>query len=250
LASENPLNNIRIILVNTTHPGNIGAVARAMKNMGLSQLYLVKPKQFPDDEAVFRSGHAADLLATAVVTETLDEAVGDSGLIIGTSARERKIPWPLLNPRDAAAKALHECTQHTVSIVFGREDRGLTNEELQKCHLHLTIPTNDEYSSLNIAAAVQVVTYELRMGAFGDGLPSMKESVADMREWDMPAANSQAMELFYEHLEKVLVDIDFYDPQTPRQTMTRLRRMFNRLRMDEMELAMLRGILKMIERKQ
>jgi tRNA (cytidine32/uridine32-2'-O)-methyltransferase len=249
LATSSALDNIRIILVNTTHPGNIGAVARAMKNMGLSQLYLVKPKKYPDEEAVFRSGHAADLLDKAIVTETLDEALGDSGLIIGTSARERKIPWPLLNPREAAAKAVAESAQHTVSIVFGREDRGLTNEELQKCHLHLTIPTNDEYSSLNIAAAVQVVVYELRMLAVGDGLPSMKETVSDMREWDMPPANSQAMEMFYEHLEKVLVDIEFHDPQTPRQTMTRLRRMFNRLRLDEMELQMLRGILKAVERR-
>lgn len=249
MAHSNALDNIRIILVNTTHPGNIGAVARAMKNMGLSQLYLVKPKIFPSEEAVFRSGHAADLLEHAVVTETLDEALGDSGLIIGTSARERKVPWPLLNPREAAFKAVEESKQCEVAIVFGREDRGLTNEELQKCHLHLTIPTNDEYSSLNLAAAVQVIAYELRMAAIGDGLPSMKETVADMREWDVPPANAKMMELFYEHLEEVLIEIEFLDPATPRQTMTRLRRLFNRQRLDEMELAMLRGILKLVQKK-
>ncbi len=241
------LDNIRIILVNTTHPGNIGAVARAMKNMGLSQLYIVKPKRFPDEEAVWRSGHALDILDGAVVTETLDEALGDSGLIIGTSARERKIPWPLLNPREAAAQAVSDAENHTVSIVFGREDRGLTNEELQKCHLHLNIPTNDEYSSLNLAQAVQVVAYELRMSAVGDGLPSIKETAGDRREWDVPAASSAMMEHFYQHLEQVLIDIEFMDPKTPRQTMTRLRRLFTRVRMDEMELAMFRGILKRVD---
>lgn len=249
VANPSALDQIRIILVNTTHPGNIGAVARAMKNMGLSQLYLVKPKVFPDPEAVFRSGHAADLLEKAVLTETLDEALEDCGLIIGTSARERKIPWPLYNARESAEKAVAEATTHKVAILFGREDRGLTNDELQKCHWHLNIPTNDEYSSLNVAAAVQVVAYELRMAACGDGLPSIKETLADMREWDMPAASSRAVELFYEHLEKVLVDIDFHNPEEPRQTMTRLRRMFNRLRLDEMELQMLRGILRAIEWK-
>ncbi len=242
------LDNIRIILVNTTHPGNIGGVARAMKNMGLKQLYLVKPKRYPDEEAVWRSGHALDVLDNAVVTETLDEALGDSGLIIGTSARERKIPWPLLNPRESAIESIKETENHTVSIVFGREDRGLTNEELQKCHLHLNIPTGDEYSSLNLACAVQVVAYELRMAAMGDGLSSIKDNVADMREWDVPPASSSMMEHFYEHLEQVLIDIDFLDPKTPRQTMTRLRRLFNRVRMDEMESSMLRGILKSIDR--
>lgn len=242
------LNNIRIVLVHTTHPGNIGGVARAMKNMGLKQLYLVKPKKFPDEEAVFRSGHALDILEQAVVTETLDEALKNSGLIIGTSARERKIPWPLMNPRESALEAVREAAIHPVSIIFGREDRGLTNEELQKCHFHLNIPTGEEYASLNLAAAVQVVCYELRMTAVGDGLPSVKKNVADMREWDMPPANSTMMELFYEHLEKVLVDIEFLDPETPRQTMARLRRLFNRMRLDEMEVSMLRGILKSAER--
>ena len=242
------LDNIRIILVNTTHPGNIGGVARAMKNMGLKQLYLVKPKKYPDEEAVWRSGHALDLLDTAVVTETLDEALGDSGLIIGTSARERKIPWPLLNPRESALEAVKESDKHTVSIIFGREDRGLTNEELQKCHLHLNIPTNDDYSSLNLAAAVQVVCYELRMAAVGDGLSSMKQNQVDMREWDVPPASSEMLEHFYQHLEQVLVDINFLDPETPRQTMTRLRRLFNRIRMDEMEVSMLRGVLKSVDR--
>ena len=247
---ENPqaLENIRIVLVNTTHPGNIGAAARAMKNMGLKKLYLVKPRTWPAEEAVWRSGHAADVLENAVVTETLDEALEGSGFVIGTSARERAIPWPLLNPRETSYKVIEEAQHHDVAIVFGREDRGLTNDELRKCHLHLNIPTNDEYSSLNLAQAVQVVAYECRMTAVGDGLPSMKENTGDRREWDVKAASSAGMEHFYTHLEQVLIDIEFLDPELPRQTMTRLRRLFNRQRLDEMELAMLRGILRNVDR--
>ncbi|CAA0082840.1 tRNA (cytidine/uridine-2'-O-)-methyltransferase TrmJ [BD1-7 clade bacterium] len=248
MAESTALDRIRIVLVNTTHPGNIGGVARAMKNMGLNKLYLVEPKRFPDEEAVWRSGHASDVLDDAIVTRDLDEALEGCGLVIGTSARERRIPWPLMNPREAAAECINEKGDHDVAIVFGREDRGLTNEELQKCHLHLNIPTNDEYSSLNLAAAVQVVAYELRMTALGDGLPSMKADVADKREWDVKPASSGAMELFFDHLQQVLVDIEFLDLNTPRQTMTRMRRLFNRVRMDEMELAMMRGILRNIQR--
>lgn len=239
------LQNIRIVLVNTTHPGNIGATCRAMKNMGLADLHIVDPKKAPDEESVWRAGHALDVLDNIVMTETLDDALEGCGFVIGTSARERKIPWPLLNPRETAAKACAEALQHKVAIVFGREDRGLTNDELQKCHLHLTIPTNDEYSSLNLAQAVQVVAYELRMTACGDGL----EGIADeMREWDVKAASSHQMELFYEHLQRSLVNVGFLDLKAPRQTMTRMKRLFNRTRLDEMEVQMLRGILKAIEK--
>jgi tRNA (cytidine32/uridine32-2'-O)-methyltransferase len=245
LLNTDVLENIRIVLVNTTHPGNIGASCRAMKNMGLAELYLVEPKKAPDEESVWRAGHALDVLDNIVTTETLDEALEGCGLVIGTSARERKIPWPLLNPRDAAAKACAEAEQHKVAIVFGREDRGLTNEELQKCHLHVTIPTNDEYSSLNLAQAVQVIAYELRMTAVGDGLDNIAD---EMREWDVPAASSQQMGLFFEHLQQVLVEIGFLDLKAPRQTMTRMRRLFNRVRLDEMEVQMLRGILKAVEK--
>ncbi len=248
MAKQQLLENIRIVLVNTTHPGNIGAAARAMKNMGLKQLYLVKPKIWPAEEAVWRSGHALDVLDNAVVTQTLDEALEGAGFVVGTSARERAIPWPLLNPRETSHKAIEEAAHHDVAIVFGREDRGLTNDELQKCHLHLNIPTNDEYSSLNLAQAVQVVAYECRMTAVGDDLPSIKESGGDRRDWDIKAASSAAMEHFYKHLEQTLIDIDFLDPDQPRQTMTRLRRLFGRQRLDEMELQMLRGILRNVGR--
>jgi tRNA (cytidine32/uridine32-2'-O)-methyltransferase len=248
--TQSTLDNIRIILVNTTHPGNIGGVARAMKNMGLNQLYLVEPKEFPAEEAVWRSGHASDVLDSAVVTSTLTEAIEGCGLVIGTSARERKIPWPLMNPRETAEKVALEAQSMPVALVFGREDRGLTNDELHSCHLHLNIPTGDEYSSLNLAAAVQVVCYELRMTIIGDGLSLAKPEVpTEMREWDVPLASGAMMSHFYQHLEKTLTDIEFLDNSARRQTMPRLKRLFNRVRLDEMEVQMLRGILKSVDRK-
>ena len=239
------LSRIRIVLVNTTHPGNIGAACRAMKNMGLSRLYLVDPKEFPHEKAVWRAGHALDVLDNIVVTETLDEALGDCGLVIGTSARERKIPIPLLNPREAASQALSEAGNHEIAFVFGREDRGLTNEELQKCHMHVHIPTNEEYSSLNLAMAVQVLGYELRMTALGSEAFNLAD---DQNEADVPPASAKSMTLFYDYFEKILIDIGYIDPEQPRQTMTRVKKMFNRTRLNRMEIDMLHGILKKIER--
>ncbi|MDX1505360.1 MAG: RNA methyltransferase, partial [Spongiibacter sp.] len=185
--SSNPLNNIRIVLVNTSHPGNIGAVARAMKNMCLSQLYLVAPQKFPHDEAVWRAASAADVLDSAVVCETLDEAIADCQLVIGTSARERTVPWPLLDPRNCMQEAYKEAAGgHKIAVVFGREDRGLTNEELQRCNLHVHIPSNPEYSSLNLGMAVQVMAYELRMFQVSGELDG--NALAD---WDQPPANAE-----------------------------------------------------------
>jgi len=236
--------NIRIVLVHTSHPGNIGAVARAMKNMGLAELYLVSPKHFPDEQAMWRAASAADVLNSAVVVDSLDEAINDCQLVIGSSARERRIPWPLMDPRDSAEQVRVEHEQgHKVAILFGREDRGLTNEELQRCNFHVHIPTNEEYSSLNLAAAVQVICYELRMAWLkAAGVSS------DWREWDVEAAENGEMEYFFEHLERMLVHIGFIDEHSPRQTMNRLRRLFNRERPDKMELGMLRGMLTTIEK--
>src|SRR5690606_34898669 len=135
--TADPFSNIRIVLVNTTHPGNIGGTARAMKNMGLKNLYLVEPKEFPSDKAVWRSAGATDVLDNAVVVDTLDEAIAGCGLVVGTSARERRIPWPLLDPRECGESVWQEAGQHQVAVVFGREDRGLTNEELHKCNYHV-----------------------------------------------------------------------------------------------------------------
>ncbi|HEY7775795.1 MAG TPA: tRNA (cytosine(32)/uridine(32)-2'-O)-methyltransferase TrmJ [Kineobactrum sp.] len=230
--------NIRIVLVNTSHPGNIGAVARAMKNMGLAQLYLVAPRQFPDEQATWRAAGALDLLEQAVVCDTLEEAIGDCQFVVGTSARERRIPWPLLDPRQCATHIASASSREQVAVVFGREDRGLTNEELQLCNLHLNIPSDSAYSSLNLAMAVQIVCYELRMLYIAGELPASAE-----QDWDAPFSTVANMERFYEHLEDTLVAIGFLDPQAPRQLMARLRRLYSRVRLDEMELNILRGIL-------
>ena len=167
---------IRIVLVNTSHPGNIGGAARAMKNMGLAELYLVEPREYPAPRAVWRAAGASDVLANAKIVGSVDEAIKDCGLVIGTSARERRIPWPLINPRECGEKIWQEAKSHQVALLFGREDRGLTNSELQKCHYHMHIPSNPDYSSLNIAASVQVLCYEIRMASLacenGD-LPEM-----------------------------------------------------------------------------
>lgn len=236
------LDNIRIVLVNTSHPGNIGGVARAMKNMGLSRLYLVEPKQFPDEQANWRAVSAEDVLESAVVTSTLDEAIADCQFVVGTSARGRRIPWPLLDPRQCAQRMGQASESEQVAVLFGREDRGLTNDELKVCNLHLNIPTSD-YSSLNLAMAVQVVCYELKMLLDVDVLPAKEDD-----EWDTPFATQENLERFYVHLEHTLTEIEFLDPTAPRQLMARLRRLYSRVRLDEMELNILRGILTSTQR--
>lgn len=230
-------------MVNTTHPGNIGAAARAMKNMGLSELVLVDPKDYPAEKAVWRAAGATDVLENARVVATLDEAIADCGLVIGTSARERRIPWPLLTPRECGERSWFEAGRHPVAIVFGREDRGLTNEELHKCNYHVHIPANPEYSALNIAAALQVICYEIRMAYLTD----RDGKAPHFDDWDMPPAENEALEHYYTHLEDTLVKLDFLNPDNPRQTVTRLRRLFGRIRLDQMELSILRGMLTSIQ---
>jgi len=237
---SNPtFDNIRIVLVNTSHPGNIGGAARALKNMGLSRLYLVAPKEFPADKAVWRAAGAQDVLENAVVVDTLDEAIGDCGLVVGTSARGRRIPWPIVNPRECGERTWFEAKQHDVAVIFGREDRGLTNDELHKCNYHVHIPSNEEYSSLNLAAAVQVIAYEIRMA----WLAEEEGKQPKFEEWDMPPAKRDAQERYFEHLQETLEELGFLEPGNPRQTMTRLRRLYNRVRLDQMELSILRGVL-------
>ncbi|MEY4588028.1 MAG: hypothetical protein RL497_104 [Pseudomonadota bacterium] len=231
---------IRIVLVNTTHPGNIGGAARALKNMGLARLVLVAPKEFPSDRALWRAASAQDVLENVQVVETLEEAVADCALVLGTSARERRIPWPLITPRQCGERVVTEAAAgHEVAIVFGREDRGLTNEELQLCQFHIHIPSNPEYSSLNLAAAVQVVCYELRVHWLER--EAGRELAFD--DWDQPPAASKDLELYFQHLEQTLTELNFLTADNPRQTMTRLRRLFNRVRLDQMELSILRGML-------
>ena len=209
-----------------------------MKNMGLQRLYLVEPRQFPDAQAEWRAASATDVLEQAVVTATLAEAIADCQFVVGTSARERRIPWPLLDARQCAERAALASADEQVAILFGREDRGLTNDELQLCNLHLNIPTSAEYSSLNLAMAVQIVCYELRMA----GESRAARAPADS-EWDAPFATHENMERFYAHLEQTLAALEFLDPKAPRQLMARLRRLYGRVRLDEMELNILRGIL-------
>lgn len=235
------LDQIRIVLVNTSHPGNIGSAARALKTMGLSQLYLVAPEQFPHPKAIELATSANDLLEEAVVVETLDEALAGCSLVIGSSARMRTIPWPLLNPREMAEKVRQEPAGGDIAILFGREQSGLTNEELQRCHLHVNIPANPDYSSLNIAAAVQVIAYELRMASLNN--PTIAE------EWDYRLATADEMEKLFVHMEEVLTEIDFLKPSAPRKLMTRLRRFFYRARPDVMEMNIWRGMLTAVQEK-
>ena len=231
--------SIRIVLVGTTHPGNIGATARAMKNMGLGDLALVDPRYFPDKEATARASGAEDLLESATVVETLEEAIADCVYVAGASARSRAINWPCLDARDCAEKLLRESAAGPVAAVFGPEKSGLSNEHLDHCDTLLTIPTNPDFSSLNLAMAVQVVAYELQAAR------AVKQPEY---EADAPLATSAEMEHFYAHLEQVLTDLEFLDPDNPRHLMRRLRRLFLRARPDQNEVNILRGILSSVDR--
>jgi TrmH family RNA methyltransferase len=232
--------NVRIVLVGTTHPGNIGAVARAMKNMGLSDLALVNPRHFPHEDATARASGATDVLEGATVVSTLAEALTDCVYVAGASARARNISWPSLGPRDCAHRLLQEGQKGNVAVVFGPEKSGLNNDDLDLCHSLLTIPTNPDFSSLNLAMAVQVLTYELRVASTVDPGPIFEN--------DVPPASGEEMEHFYAHLEKVLTDTEFLDPDNPRHLMRRIRRLFIRARPDKNEVNILRGILTAVER--
>ena len=238
---QQSLSRVRIVMVNTTHPGNIGAAARAMKNMGLSDLALVDPLVFPSGEAVARASGADDLLKGARVYAALEEAIADCALVIGASARLRRIPWPQLDPRECAAKIVGSSVQ--TAILFGREHSGLTNEELERCHYLLHIPCNPEFSSLNVAAALQVVAYELFYAAIGN--PAAKATTAME-----PLATGEQMESFFSHLEGVLRDIRFLHPTKHESSiLRRLRRMFQRAQLEEKEIHLLRGILTAVQRR-
>ena len=236
------LSGIRIVLVNTTHPGNIGGAARAMKNMGLNTLYLVAPRDFPGDEAEARAAGASDVLAAARVCRTVDEALQGCRLVIGTSARSRTISCPVLAPRLAAEKIVHEAAAGDVALLFGTERTGLTNEELDRCHFLVSIPANPGFSSLNLACAVQVLTYELRLAAAADGSTPIADEARDA-----PLVGDEELQRLYRHMEQVLVQIDFLDPENPRRLMRRLMRLYNRARLDANELNILRGILTAVQ---
>jgi TrmH family RNA methyltransferase len=225
---------LSIVLVNTSHPGNIGASARAMKNMGLERLCLVNPERYPSAEATARASGADDLLAQAACYASLDDAIADATLVIGASARSRTLPVPTLDPRGCAELSVAQADGATVAIVFGRERSGLSNAELDRCHYLVQIPSNPDYPSLNIAAAVQVIAYELRVAS---------QAGAPVREPQPDYATAGQLEHFYAHLEETLITLQFLDPQNPRQLMRRLRRLFGRARLDQNEINILRGIL-------
>jgi TrmH family RNA methyltransferase len=233
--------SIRIVLVDTNHPGNIGAVARAMKNMGLRELHLVRPRSFPDAEATARASGADDVLAAAVVHQDFDGAIAECGLIVGTSARQRHLPWELVEPRECAARAVQASLTGKVALVFGSERYGLTNEEVTRCNLLVTIPTHPDYSSLNIAMAVQVLAYEIWL-LLRPGVPAPQEPEA-------PLATGDDMEKFYAHLEQVLDEVNFRDRTGGTKLMTRIRRLFNRAHVDQNEVNILRGILAAVQGK-
>lgn len=230
------LAKIRVVLINTTHPGNIGATARAMKVMGLSNLHLVTPLKFPDADATALASGADDLLQHAQVHDSLESALENCGLVLGTSARLRSLAMPQFDARRAAQQAMVEVGKHEVALLFGRERYGLTNEEMQRCNWLVHIDANPEYSSLNLAQAVQVLSYELRMAALGEA-----GRIAAVTEHE-PVDGLQ-MERFYQHLEQTLVDVRFLNPAQPKKLMMRLRRLFNRARPDQNEINILRGIL-------
>ena len=232
--------NIRIVLMETTHPGNIGASARAMKNMGLKRLVLVNPHHYPSAEATARASGADDILARAEVVIDLDAALTGCSLVMGTSARRRNLAWPELDPRECALKSAAASAAAQVALLFGQERSGLTNEAMDRCHYLVHIPTNPDYSSLNLAAAVQVLCYEMRMAS-----QAVRQAPEDNAE---PPAPAEEMARFYEHLQQVLVEIDFLDPNNPRHLMRRLRRLFNRTRPDQTEVNILRGILSSVQR--
>ncbi len=231
--------SIRIVLVETSHPGNIGSTARAMKTMGLSRLYLVSPVCFPEKRANEMAAGADDVLENAVVTSSLSEALIGCQLIFATSARARDIGLPGFTPSDCAQKIASFSEDTEIALVFGRERSGLSNQELLQCHYHIHIPTDETFSSLNLSQAVQIMAYEIRMQA-------LSPKALTVHKQDK-LATSEQIELFYQHLDSVLISIDFLKLSNPKRLQQRLRRLFNRATLEHMEVNILRGILTHIE---
>jgi len=249
------LDNVRIVLVNTSDCRNIGSAARAMKTMGLSKLILVDPLEMPNGQAQALAAGATDVLANAKVVATLEDAISDCGLVVGTSARSRTLPWPMLEPRGCGEKLVSEANNFPVALVFGRESSGLTNDELQLCHFHVQIPANPEYSSLNLAMAVQTLSYEVRTSfliaeeeRFKKDKPIQTTVDVDNEEANEEYPIIEDTERLYQHFEEALKSTGFIVPSHPGLIMTKLRRLLNRARPDVKEVKMLRGILASVER--
>lgn len=235
LDKQNIFNNIRVVLCQTSHPGNIGSAARAMKTMGLQHLYLVNPLHFPDPQATSLATGAADLLESATVCSSLSEALTGCALAIGMSARKRQISHELVNVREAASRAVQIASNQPIALVFGTEMSGLSNAELDCCQLLAMIPANPEYSSLNLAAAVQVMSYEIRM-AITEGALEVDTTATEL-------ATNEALEGFYTHLEDTLVKIGYLNPSAPKKLSERIRRIYARAKLEKEEVNLLRGIL-------
>ena len=241
------LDNVKIVLVETSHTGNMGSAARAMKTMGLTNLCLVNPVIKPDSQSISLAAGASDIIKQAQIFSSLEEAVADCSLVIGTSARPRSLQWPNLTPKECGDKIIAEAACHAqVALVFGRERVGLTNDELQKCHFHVGIPANPDYSSLNLAMSVQVLSYEIRMSMLSTQNSSLKLDHQDVIEYP----KDEDIERFYQHLEQTLLQTGFINPNHPGQIMGRLRRLFTRARIEQQELNILRGILTSIDKRQ
>src|SRR5687767_7095179 len=237
MPDTDPLSNVRIVLSEPSHPGNIGAAARAMKTMGLSSLHLVAPQRFPDREAEWRALRASDVLAAARVHDTLEDALRGTAVTAACSARARGLAVPAMTVREAAARLIEAARAQPVAVVFGNETNGLTTEQVNKCSLVASIPANPDYSSLNLAAAVQVFAYELRMAVSAD-------SEGEART----LAPHEDVENFYVHLESLLAETGFFDPEHPKKLMPRIRRLFARAGLEPGEVNILRGILKALSR--
>ena len=234
------LDRIRVVLSRTSHPGNIGAAARAMKTMGLRDLWLVAPESFPDEVATARASGAADLLESARVVGSLQEALADTVFSAALTARRRELSLPRMQARDAARELVARSSDGIVALVFGNETSGMTNEEVGLCSLPVTIPTDPDFSSLNLGAAVQVLSYELRMAAFG-------EAAAAPADLQAKPATHADFEGFMGHLERVVTASGFHDPANPKRLLPRMRRLFNRVRLEKEEVAILRGMLTTFE---
>ncbi len=255
-AVSTQLAHVRIVMVNTTLPANIGSALRAMKTMGLSKLVLVAPKTYPHPDIDALAAGATDLIEQIEIVSSLEEAIADCHLVFGTSARSRTIPWPLLDVRPAANLAMQAISEKNqeVAIVFGREDRGLTNEELALANYHLTIPVNTDYGVLNVAQAIQIVCYEMRMAilehsttASAQQEQAMPVTAEEQMQWDEPLVTQQQMQQFYPHMQQMLADIEFFDPENPRLLPLRLRRLFGRIQLDRMEYHLLRGVFTRVQ---
>jgi tRNA (cytidine32/uridine32-2'-O)-methyltransferase len=242
------LDKIRVILIQSSHPGNIGSTARSLKNMGLSQLYLVSPLKFPSEEATAYASNARDLLDNAKVVSTLEQALVGCTLVLGTSGRSRSVAWPTLTPREAAQEILqilaHPPNSGDIALLFGREQHGLSNEELECCHYQISIPANPAYPSLNIAQAVQVISYEI----YSQFLGLKTDEFAEITPVNQ-LATADEMALFFKALETTLVQLHFLDLAEPRHLMSRLRRLFGKARVSKTELNILRGILTAIQKQ-